>query len=225
MSRHLKLLRDTLWGSEVMQIVGWYSITPSTVGYSPGIDPPAFDPAKARQLLADAGYPGGKGFGKVIVHTSAGQVVPFIPEATQIVADSWRKNLGLDVEVRLGDATALRSIYKTTENMYGQMYFDEGNSRVDGLALVSQTNTGGKAFERVTEDPELIALVVNANAVIDPVEREKTLITLYRRLADEQYQKMIGTVNVPWGVGPRIQTWQPYPLSLYVSAIHTITLK
>src|SRR5215831_9540661 len=59
-----KSLRDSLWGSEVMQLTGWTDVTPSTVGYSPDVDPFPFDLAKARQLLSDAGYPGGNGFGK-----------------------------------------------------------------------------------------------------------------------------------------------------------------
>jgi hypothetical protein len=31
--------------------------------------------------------------------------------------------------------------------------------------------------------------------------------------------------NVTVYYGPRIQTWQPYPLAFYPSALHTITLK
>ena len=52
-----ELMRDQLYGGpEVMQVKGWGSISPSTIGYSPELDPYPYDPDKARELLAEAGY-------------------------------------------------------------------------------------------------------------------------------------------------------------------------
>ena len=42
-------------------------------------------------------------------------------------------------------------------------------------------------------------------------------------MRDEAYWISFGYGNIPWGVGPRIRTWQPYPLAIYISALHTIT--
>jgi ABC-type transport system substrate-binding protein len=71
----------------------------------------------------------------------------------------------------------------------------------------------------------LFALVDQTLLEVDPVEREKVLNSTYRRLRDEAYYISPGYMNIPWGVGPRIKTWDPYPLALYVSALHTITLE
>ena len=65
-------IRDLLYGAEVMEIKGWGYVSPSTIGYSPEVDPFPFDPDKARQLLAEAGYrtptsPQGKDPGKFII--------------------------------------------------------------------------------------------------------------------------------------------------------------
>lgn len=68
-------------------------------------------------------------------------------------------------------------------------------------------------------------MVQAALAVIDPIAREQALNKLYRRLRDENYEIGVGYTNIPWGVGPRVLNWQPYPLAFYPSAIHTITLK
>jgi peptide/nickel transport system substrate-binding protein len=77
-----ELLRDRLLGGpEVMEIDGWWVVTPSTIGYSPELKPWPFDPDKARQLLAEAGYktptnPSGKDFGKLVVNTLPGPAGP-----------------------------------------------------------------------------------------------------------------------------------------------------
>jgi ABC-type transport system substrate-binding protein len=62
-------------------------------------------------------------------------------------------------------------------------------------------------------------------AVTDEEERAQALNQLYLRLRDESYELGIGYVNIPWGVGPRVQTWQPFTFSFFPSGMHTITLK
>lgn len=61
-----------------------------------GLGSPIFAPERARQLLAEAGYPGGKGFPRltVIYNTSEGHKQ--IAEATQ---QMWKANLGIDVRL------------------------------------------------------------------------------------------------------------------------------
>jgi ABC-type transport system substrate-binding protein len=60
---------------------------------------------------------------------------------------------------------------------------------------------------------------------LDADERAEAYKKLFLRLRDESYQLGMGYANIPWGVGPRVLTWEPSPLSLHPSALHTITLK
>ena len=99
-----ELIRDELYGPEMFGLKGWTEVTPSTFGYSPDLDPFPFDPEKARQLLADAGYPGGQGFGKYVVNASVA-TFPFHAETAQLVGQMWREELGLDVEVKIWDSS------------------------------------------------------------------------------------------------------------------------
>lgn len=64
-------------------------------GYQ-GLGSPIFDPEKARRLLADAGYPGGKGLPPItlIYNTSEGHKQ--IAEAAQ---QMWKDNLGIDINI------------------------------------------------------------------------------------------------------------------------------
>ena len=104
------LIQNQLYGGpKVFQVKGWTVVTPNTIGYTPELDPWPQDVEKARQLLAEAGYPDGQGFGKLIVNTWPSTAMPFQVEAAQLAADMWRRELNLDVEVNVGDSTGLDS--------------------------------------------------------------------------------------------------------------------
>ena len=97
-----------LYGEEVFQPKGWAYVTPSAIGYSTELDPYPYDPDKAKQLMADAGYPNGEGFGPLVVNTWQSQGVPFMPESAELAASQWRAVLGIDATVRVGDEVAIK---------------------------------------------------------------------------------------------------------------------
>ena len=74
----------------------WGNFTPS--GYPGYTHPPAitFDPAKARECLARAGYPGGKGFPKISILFNTSEDHRRIAEAIQAM---WKRELSIDVEL------------------------------------------------------------------------------------------------------------------------------
>jgi ABC-type transport system substrate-binding protein len=78
---------------------------------------------------------------------------------------------------------------------------------------------------RRSEDPELRRLAQEASQTVDEEERAQALAELYPLLREASYEIGIGYANIPWGVGPRVEAWEPYPLSPNISALHTITLK
>jgi ABC-type oligopeptide transport system substrate-binding subunit len=74
----------------------WGRFAPS--GY-PGYDPPApitYDPDKARECLAKAGYPGGKGFPRIEITFNTSEDHRRIAEAIQAM---WRRELHIDVQL------------------------------------------------------------------------------------------------------------------------------
>jgi ABC-type transport system substrate-binding protein len=82
-----------------------------------------------------------------------------------------------------------------------------------------------KPLSALHDDRELIAIVQPAMEILDKAEREAAIKKLVPRLAQESYHLNVGYVHIPWGVGPRVLTWQPWPLATYPSALHTVTLK
>ena len=219
-----ELMRDQLYGGpEVYATKGWSVVTPSTWGYTPALDPRPFDPDKARQLLADAGYPGGEGFGKLLVHTNPSIAMPFMIEAAQLAVASWIKELGIDAEVRVGDDSALKKL-EITGGLNGQIWWRDNETRIDPINILGRYGDPENP-SRLSEDPELARLVQEAVRTPDPVQRANAYEKLFPILREETYEFGFGYVNIPWAVSSRVLTWEPYPMSPWPSALSTITLK
>jgi peptide/nickel transport system substrate-binding protein len=225
-----EVIRDQLYGGpEVFQVKGWAHATPGAIGYSPELDPFPFDPDKARELLAEAGFqtptnPGGKDFGKLIVNTWVSASIPYLPEGAQLAADSWRRELGIDAEVRVGDEASINASRRDGA-LAGQITWRDNEARLDGSSISRSSYGTPEQTDRLTNDPELHALVKSTLAVTDLAERPQALNRLYRRLRDETHEFGIGYVNIPWAVGPRVLEWQPFAFSFYPSGMHTIVLE
>jgi len=220
-----ELIRDRLYGGPtVFEVKGWWVVTPSTMGYTPELDPWPFDPDKARQLLADAGYPGGQGFGKLIVNTWPSTSMPLQVEAAQLGAEFWKRELGLDAEVRVGDSTGIKERDVAGE-LHGQIIWREQDARIEATNFTGSAYGDPKNPTRMHEDPELFRLVQETIQILDADQRAEASKALFLHLRDESHNLGIGYANIPWAVGPRVLTWDPYPLALWPSALHTITLK
>ncbi len=224
-------MRDKLYGGpEVLQTKGFPNVTPSTIGYTPELDPWEFDPDKARQLMTEAGYavpgkPGGKVFGKLIINTWPSASVPNMPDAAQFVAEVWQEELGIDAEVRVSEEAAVKKLTRLTEDAYGQVLFRDNETRLDGSSMLN----GGYGRnpdrpDRSSRDPDVVALAKEIRGIIEPDERTRRVAEFYVRARDESNELMMGYVNIPWGVSSRVLTWEPYPLAFYVNSVHTITL-
>ncbi len=219
------IIRDKLFGGpEVFQTKGWAHVTPSTIGYSKDLDVWPQDVAKAKQLLAQAGYPNGQGFGKLVVNTWVSTAMPFLPESAQLAADFWRKELGLDVEVKVGDEAALKRD-TLTDALHGQVLWRDNEAGQDKTAVWLSSYGSPTHGARLHQTPDLFDLTGLALGVVEPVERQRQNNILAKRGRDESYELGIGYMNIPWAVGPRVVQWQPYPLAFFPSNIHGMVLK
>ena len=222
-------LRDDLFGgSEVFEAKGWAHVTPSSIGYTPALDPFPYDPDKARALLAEAGYPNGEGFGKLVVNTWSSRAVPFLPESAQLAANYWREELGLDTEVRVGDETALKKATKARDPLAGQILWRDNEARRDGRSAARSSygtaSKDGSKGGNWSHTPEIVDMVQDALSEFDPDKIDQVWHDVFVRLREEHYEMGVGYVHVQWGVGPRIAEWKPLPLAFYPSAYHTIVL-
>jgi len=230
-----KVLQERLMGGpEVMELRGWWVITPSTIGYSPELAPWPFDPNKARQLFAEAGYktptnPGGKDFGKLVINANQDPLIAPLMESAQLVGDFWSRELGINVEIKTWDKanfTTQRAV--AFEQFDGTISWTAQNTRLDAGGVTRNYHLNlqkGGPSARHHADPELFAIVEKALTGIGQEGYEKNLNSMYRRLREEAYDISAGGyINTPYAVGPRIKSWQPYRVAEYASALHTIQL-
>ncbi len=130
-------------------------VPPNTAGYtSTASSPTDFD--AARRLLAEAGYPGGKGFPKVEVKMNADPVNTKIFEAVQ---QMWRKELGIDVALTTEEYRVyIDSMQSLSFDMLRSRWVGDYNDPTTFTDLFTSTsgnnNTGWKnpAYDRLVAD-------------------------------------------------------------------------
>ncbi len=87
------IARDLLKGTRAP----WGRLTPQGYPGYPAPPPLGHDPARAREALAQAGFPGGRGFPRISILFSTSEDHRRIAEAVQAM---WTKELGIPVELR-----------------------------------------------------------------------------------------------------------------------------
>jgi peptide/nickel transport system substrate-binding protein len=224
---------DTLFGPEAAAVKGWTFVTPSSFGYVPGVtDPRPYDPEKAKELLAQAGYPDGQGIPPFNVHTWAAGDVPFMPEVAQILSDSWNQ-LGLRSEVVVGDSTSIRAAV-VEQRIPGDLIVRTNEARYLGLGITRENYGDPPSYDgRVCDPPSVpeckeLGTIVNEKMVAinpDMQALEKSFQEAYIAMREANWQWSPFYANLPWGLGPRVENYEPWTLVPYVTAIWTLELK
>jgi ABC-type transport system substrate-binding protein len=206
----------------------WNFATPTSLGYTPVLKATPFDPQKARELLKAAGYkvPGsatGKDFGTITLHTWQAGDVPFMPDMAQLVAENWKKELGIDAQVSVTDRTLVTQRWRSRQ-LDDNIRVEVNEARWDGTTIIQSRYNDFKNDQRLSEDPELARLVQEAFKVVDPAKRHDAIAKLYPALAEERHALSMGYNNLPWAASKRIADWKPWSAAAFFNAHWTIRL-
>ena len=196
-------------GPNIFSIRGLGFITPSVMGYTDGLDPFPFDPDKARQLLADAGYPGGAGFPITIkLNAAPSGVIPFLVETAQFVAASWEKELGIEAEVVTHDYNAMKKLRRTDE-IDGEIYFSRKATSVDPVSSVFRFYGSDEEDKRRGHDMALLQRVQDATFVVDTNERVAALQAVLPGVREEALTLNFGLRQHSMGCWPQGRGVEP----------------
>jgi oligopeptide transport system substrate-binding protein len=181
--------------------------TPPGMGDYQPLNKVSYDPVRARQLLAEAGYPNGKGFPSFTIHFNTLESHRAIAEAIQ---QMWKEILNINV---------------TLENQEWKVYLDTQNSKnydfsrsawigdyMDPVTFLSLWTTGNGNNNTNWGNPKFDGLIEQAARTGDPAKRLAIL-----RDAENLFLTDLPVVLIYWYTNayllePSVQNW--YPLAL-----------
>jgi ABC-type transport system substrate-binding protein len=209
--RAVKVRRALLAAIDIETIIDellWGHATPGVLvswsGHEEQYDPDMkweYDPNLARDLLAEAGYPGG-GFSMPL--SPAIRNAPAEVEVCEAVGEMWR-DIGIDVRLERVPFTTLRPRL-VNRNLTGATCHASSLTIAPAVGLANLTS--GAGANSGVEHPWLDEMTDRAIRAVDPQERQQ----LEREIARFVYDNAITNFALyifdgVWPVGPRIEAW------------------
>jgi len=168
------------------------TFAPPGIFGSPAEDPNfkgiLFDPAKAKALLAEAGYPDGKGLPEITLmyNTSEGHA-----KIAQFIQQNWKEVLGIDVKLANQEwAVYLKTVNGTDTPQIYRMgwnadYPDENNWVTENFHPVKSLNNP-KWDKNSDSAKRFMAAVEKAASASNPADRKKLYFEAEQILCEEQ---------------------------------------
>jgi oligopeptide transport system substrate-binding protein len=179
-----------------------HSLTrPGTGGYTP----PAvvdFDPSLAQKLLAEAGYPGGKGFPPATIRISRGPLATLV----EAIQNSWQEVLGINIGIEVQEQKTFFDAIHSKDYHVAFTPFFYGVNAAETILMIAQgeslwNDTGWKspAFDQAYHD---------ASFAPDETVRRAAFDRMERLIHDEAPYIPIGFLNQPHLISSKVRGWR-----------------
>jgi oligopeptide transport system substrate-binding protein len=184
-----------------------YAMTPPMGDYHPP-KIAAFDPDKARQLLAEAGYPGGKGFPRLKILIASRETAATLAQAMQAM---WRDILGVEVEIENKEWNAY--IVAMQDLDYDIASAGWIGDYLDPLTFLEMWTPGNGNNNTGWDNPEFVKLLQQSFQEPDSARRFQLLHQAETLLVGEAPILLVAWQARNYLLHPSVEGWHPLLLS------------
>lgn len=180
-----------------------FGMTPPMAGY----DTPhaiSYNPEEARKLLADAGYPGGKGFPRLKYLIASRETAATVAQAIQAM---WRKELGIEVEIENKEWTAyLAAMQDLDYDLAGSGWIGDF---LDPLTFLEMWSDGNGNNLTGWTHPKFEELLKQSHQEADPARRYVILRDAETILTSEAPVVLVAWYARNYLLDPSVENWHP----------------
>jgi len=169
-------------------------LIPRVLDFARAYDPPAYDPARAKRLLAEAGYPNG---------FDAGDLTPFPPFFSLAEAiGNYLQAVGVRTRMRTMERATFLTSWR--EHKLRGVIMGLGAPAGNAATRIEVYATKGGIYSS-GEVPEIEALYQRQARELDRKKREGLLHQIQQIMYDRAMYVPIYELAFLWGVGPRVE--------------------
>jgi len=173
-----------------------------------------FDPEKARRLLTEAGYPGGKGLPPVSAVYNTGSINPLVGEFLQA---EWKKNLRVEVEIDSQEWKVFLSRLQVDPPQLFRLGWGADFPDPDNFMNLFLSTSGNNHLG--FNNPRYDALVQRGPTLADPAKRQALYDEAQRILTEE------AAAIIPLFFSAQNLLIKPYVEGLEANAMELLYLK